>query len=182
MDDAVQQGGGDFGVGKDVVPACELKISGNNEGFTLVALGDDLKEELGAVGVDGNIAPFVADEQVELVEMLHKAGERALTLGLGEGVDKDGSAPEPCPESGVTGGDADGDGKMGLAGADVAVKDEVFFFGDESGIDKVVGGKCLRELDILESVFLKGLNDIELSGLLVGVAALAVALVEFGVE
>ena len=34
VDDSVEQSGGDFGVGKDVIPASELQIGRDNDGFS----------------------------------------------------------------------------------------------------------------------------------------------------
>ena len=38
VDNAVKESGGDFSVSEDVIPASELKVSSDDEGFSLIAL------------------------------------------------------------------------------------------------------------------------------------------------
>ena len=69
MNNAVEKSGGDFGIGKDGVPAGELEVRSDDERLALVALGDNLEKEFGPVRVDRHVAPLVADEQVKLLEL-----------------------------------------------------------------------------------------------------------------
>ena len=63
MKETVEDGGGQGAViVEDLRPFLERLVGGEDDGAVLVALGDDLKEEVGAFSVDGQIAEFVKDE------------------------------------------------------------------------------------------------------------------------
>ena len=70
----VEKGGGDFDISENIVPTRKLQIGGDDDGFAFITLGNDLKKQLGAVRINGNIAPLVANQQIQVVELLHKAG------------------------------------------------------------------------------------------------------------
>ena len=62
--EAVDEGDGAGRVGEDGVPLLEGQIRRDEEGFLLVATTHDLKEEIGGVGVVGQVANFINGEQV----------------------------------------------------------------------------------------------------------------------
>jgi len=163
MNNSVKKSSSNFSIGENIVPMSKFEISGNNNGFTLVAFRNDLKEEFRAVGIDGNIAPFVADEEVEFVKLLHKVGEFAFVFGFGKCVNKIGGAPKTGSEAGVAGGNTCGNGKVCFACADIAVKYEVFMFGYKNAVDNVVRRQRKREFDVLEGIVLESLDNIEFS-------------------
>jgi len=72
VNNAVKESGGDFGVGKDVIPAGKFKVGSDNDRFAFVTFGNNAEKEFGAVGINGNIAPFITDEQIHFIELLHK--------------------------------------------------------------------------------------------------------------
>ena len=75
VEDSVQQGAGEGGiVVEDRGPVFESLVGGQHDGTTFVTLADDLKEQVGAVLVDGQVAEFVDDEE----SWLEIAGEFAL--------------------------------------------------------------------------------------------------------
>jgi hypothetical protein len=53
-------GSEDAVVVEDLRPVFERAVGGDDDGAPLIALGDDLKEEIGPVFVDGQISQFVA--------------------------------------------------------------------------------------------------------------------------
>ena len=60
VEEAVQNGGGDAGiVTENRRPLLERLVGGDDEGAALVALADDLEEEVGASLVEGQVADFV---------------------------------------------------------------------------------------------------------------------------
>ena len=59
----VEQGGGDDGVAEQLAPFREAAIGGGDHGALLVAGVDELEEQIGAVGVDGDVADLVDDGQ-----------------------------------------------------------------------------------------------------------------------
>ena len=67
---AVEKGGGKDGIAKEVSPAIEALVGGNDDGGILVELGDELKEEVGFDPGDGEISKFVNYEQVGLLDPL----------------------------------------------------------------------------------------------------------------
>jgi hypothetical protein len=61
VEEAVENGGGEGAVVvEDGGPVLEDLVGGQDDGPAFVALTDDLKEQVGAAFVDGQIAQFVA--------------------------------------------------------------------------------------------------------------------------
>jgi hypothetical protein len=56
-------GSEDAVVVEDLRPVFERAVGGDDDGSPLIALGDDLKEEIGAVFVDGQISELIEEEQ-----------------------------------------------------------------------------------------------------------------------
>lgn len=56
VNDAVDDRGGEFVVGEDRAPFAELDVRGEDDAPSLVAAGDDLVEQSGAVDVEGHVA------------------------------------------------------------------------------------------------------------------------------
>src|SRR5439155_11534793 len=61
-----EDGGGDHGVPEDVAPCAEALIARQDDRAPLVAAGDELEEEIGAVAVDRDVADLVDDQQLRL--------------------------------------------------------------------------------------------------------------------
>ena len=59
VDDPADDRGGHVVVAEDGAPAGELEIRGDDQAALLVGVGDDLEQESGAFGVDGEVAEFV---------------------------------------------------------------------------------------------------------------------------
>ena len=60
---AVDQGDGARGVGKDGVPVLEQQVGGDEQGAVFVAAADELEEEVGGSGVVGQVAQLVDQEK-----------------------------------------------------------------------------------------------------------------------
>ena len=60
---AVQQGGGHDDVTEDGAPVLEAAIRGEDGGALLVAGIDQLEEQVGAAGLDRQVADFIDDQQ-----------------------------------------------------------------------------------------------------------------------
>src|SRR5262245_43328246 len=67
MQDAVEDGRGDYAVAEDLAPAPEALVAREDHRATLVATADELEEEIGSRAVDGQISDLVDDEQARLV-------------------------------------------------------------------------------------------------------------------
>ncbi len=63
MKETIEDGGSEGAVVvEDLRPFLERLVGGEDDGGVLVALGDDLKEQVSAFAVDGQIAELVQDK------------------------------------------------------------------------------------------------------------------------
>jgi len=64
MEKTIKDGRGEHGViVEDLRPLVKGSVGGNDNGTPFIALTDDLKEEIGAQFVNGQVSKFVKDEQ-----------------------------------------------------------------------------------------------------------------------
>ena len=75
VDESVDQGGGDGWVGEGVAPAGEFEVGRDDDRPGLVTGGDELEQQVGGVGVQGDVAEFVDDEQLDSVQVVKARGE-----------------------------------------------------------------------------------------------------------
>jgi len=68
VDEAVDGGDRDGGIGKDLPPFAEGLVAGDDQRAALVAFGDELEEDARLGAVLANIAEVVEDQSIELVE------------------------------------------------------------------------------------------------------------------
>src|SRR2546426_4824653 len=115
VEDPVQDGGGDKPVAEDVPPAAEALVAGQDHGAALVAAADELKEQVGAVAVDGQVADLVHDERAGHGVDLELVVQTALAEGAGQGGNEDGGRGEEHAVATLDGLEAEPDGEMGLA-------------------------------------------------------------------
>jgi hypothetical protein len=59
VDEAVDHGGGDDVVAEHLAPAAEGLVAGDDEAGSLVAAGDELEEQVGGFGLEGDVADFI---------------------------------------------------------------------------------------------------------------------------
>src|SRR5947208_588512 len=94
VEETVEDGGGDHGVPEDVAPCAEALIARQDDRAPLVAAGDELEEEIGAVAVDRDVADLVDDQQRRLGEELQTLVEPILAERLAERGDQPGRRRE----------------------------------------------------------------------------------------
>ena len=114
---AVQQGGGDDVVAEDGSPLLEAAIGGKHGGALLVAGVDQLEEQVGAAGFDGQVADLIDDEQGSPVDVAQACAEGPGALGLGQDGDEFGQGGEVDALAGLDRVHAEGDGEVALADA-----------------------------------------------------------------
>ena len=114
---AVQQGCGDDVVAEDGAPVLEAAIGGEHGGALLVAGVDQLEEQVGAAGVNGQVADLIDDEQGSPVDVAQTRGEGAGALGLGERGDEFGQGGEVDTLVGLDRVHPQGDGEMAFTDA-----------------------------------------------------------------
>jgi hypothetical protein len=82
-----------------------------------VAGADELEEQVGGLGLEGDVANLVHDQQRIASEADELVLQPAACVGVGEPGDPLGGGGEQHPVAGLAGPDAQADGQMGLAGA-----------------------------------------------------------------
>lgn len=117
VDQAVEDGGGDGGVAKEVGPLVKALVGGDDEGSPLAHGGDESKEEIGLSGREGHEAHLVHHYEDGFVE-IH---ETALA-GAGDlcGLEDGHECVQRLKGHGVAqikAADGQGEGEMGLAHA-----------------------------------------------------------------
>ena len=147
MQEAVEQRGGERGVVvEDFGPGFERPIGAHQDGAALVALGDDLEQQVGAELVDGEIPDFVHDDQRGFQIALHGALEGSGAGGGREGVDDVDGAGEQHRVAAGTRGLTQGDTQVSFAETDGAQEDHVGLLLDEVQTEEVLD---LRSVDFL---------------------------------
>ena len=101
-----------------------------------LAFGDDLEQQLGAAGVELDVAEFVEAEQVEPAVAADDAGQAPFVGGFDEFVDQLGGGDVADPAALFAGGQAETDEEMGFAGAGVAEQHDGF-----AGVEVAAGGE-----------------------------------------
>src|SRR5512144_1483053 len=132
MGEAIQQGGGHFGVAEHGRPFAESEIGGDEDRGAFVEPADEVEQQLAAGLGERQVADFVEDDEVEPAKAF---GETSLMTGPSLGIE-----PVDQVDDGVewaTGALADtrsGDRhhQMALAGAGAADQDDVAPLGEEA--------------------------------------------------
>ena len=88
VQDAIQDGGGNGDVGKDLIPLGESLVGGKNGGRLFVPSGNQLEEQVCALDIHGEIANLVNDEQPVLGQDFELVGQAVLEMGLFELLDE----------------------------------------------------------------------------------------------
>ena len=93
MEEPIQHGGGQRGVVvEDAGPLFERFVSGQHDGTALVALADNLEEQVGAMLVDGQVADLIQNQQPGTEVFAEFTFEAAAFLGGAQLVDGVASA------------------------------------------------------------------------------------------
>ena len=132
-------------------------LRGDDDAGAFVAGGDELEEQVGGFGFEGDVADFVDDEQRVAAEAAELVVESAGGVGVGEAVDPFGGGGEGDAVAGVAGADAEADGEVGLAGAGRAEEHDVVAGGDEVegaevGDDVAFEGALVVEVELVEGL------------------------------
>ena len=117
MQDAIQNGGGDGDVGKDLVALGEGLVGGKDGGRFLIPSGNELKEQICALDVHGEVADFVNDEHPVLGQDSELVGQAVLKMGLFELLNKLMAIDVVSGEPMLGGHKTQSRGQMGLAHA-----------------------------------------------------------------
>jgi hypothetical protein len=112
-------------------PAAERLVAGDDQAGAFVAGRDQLEEQVGGLGLEGDVADLVDDQQRVAAEADQFGLEGALVVGVGEAGDPGGRGREQHAMAGLAGADAQADREVGLAGPGRAEEDDVVAGGDE---------------------------------------------------
>ena len=88
MQDAVQDGGGDGDIGKDLVPLREGFVGGKDGRRFFIPSGNKLEEQVCALDVHGEVADLVDDKHPVLGENLELVRQTVFKMGLLELLNK----------------------------------------------------------------------------------------------
>src|SRR5215472_5521134 len=159
VQDPVEDGGGQRAVIiEDLRPVLVGAVGGDHHRRALVALADDLEEQIGAELVDGQVAELVDDEQAGLEITADLALEPPSGLRCGERVDDVDGGGEERGVAADAGGAAEGKGNVRLAEADGRDEDDVGVGWDEGQAEQVL---YLGPIDLLWPVPLKVFHRLE---------------------
>jgi hypothetical protein len=158
VEEAVEDGAGDGAVVvEDACPLLEGLVGGDDEGTALVALADDLDEEVDPVLVDGEVADL-NQEHLGSEVLAELALEQAVLLGGGQIVDDTDGVGEEDGVPLLAGGVAQSGGEMSLADARRPEKDDVGLLDDEAETEEVLN---LEAVDLPGPVPLELLQGVE---------------------
>ena len=107
----------------------------------LVALAEDLEEQFGPGGGQGDEAQFVDDQQAEAGQLPLQVEQASLVPGLQQLMDQTGGGGEAHGHAPLVSGQAQSQGDVGLAGAAVADGDDVL-----PALDVLAAGQFQHQL------------------------------------
>jgi len=113
----VDERGGDHSVAEDLAPLLEAAVGGDDDRAALVTTGDERKEEIGRLPLEGQVADLVDDEQVVALESAQLGLELVAVLGRLEARDPLLRSGEGDPEAALARLQRERDREVGLAGA-----------------------------------------------------------------
>src|SRR5580700_7004152 len=174
----VGEGGGPFGEGG---------VGRDRDGGAFLAFGEDLEQQFGAAPVQLEVAELVQAQKVDAAVAGDGAGQGLVVGGLDELVDQRGGGEVADPVAVLSGGGAQRDEQVGLAGAAVADQaarlpggDPGAFGqgGDERGGDVRVGGV----VEVLDPLGAGEAGPADQPGLAAGLPVVAFQGQQFGQE
>ena len=131
MDEPVQDGGGDRVVVEYLPPILEGPIGRQDHGALLIAVRDDLEEQVASVLIQGQETQFVDGKELWRGVVFYGARKGAVGLGGGQRVDDVGGGGPEGFDFLLAGRVGQGLGDMAFADAGGADEDEVFLLFDE---------------------------------------------------
>jgi hypothetical protein len=112
--DPVDDRGDEAGVGEDGAPFAEWQVCPDRDGGSFVPPGDDLEQQLGAAGVDLDVAGFAGEKEVQAAVAADDAGQCPLVGGFDEFAVQGGGSNVPDPAALLAGGQAQADQQVVL--------------------------------------------------------------------
>ena len=123
--EAVQQAPGDGSRAEDLDPFVERQVGGHHDGALLVALAEDLEEQIRPGAGQRHEAQFVDDQQIQTGELPLEIEQASFVPSLHEFVNQASGGAEAHGHVPLAGGQAPAEGHAGLAGAAVADGDDI---------------------------------------------------------
>ncbi len=115
---AVEQRGRELFIAKDLDPLAEGQIGSNDGRPPLVALREQIEEQLTAGALEGHKSQFVHNQKRDLFVALLQAGERAFVAGFEQAVHQVGGAREEDAEAAARSLHTQRDRQHGFSSAD----------------------------------------------------------------
>ena len=109
VDEAVDHGGGDDVVAEDLAPAAEGLVAGDDHRGAFVAAADEHEHQVGGLGIEGDVADLVDDQQRDPLQPGELVVEASLALGVGQQRDPFGGGAERDALAGQAGADPERD-------------------------------------------------------------------------
>ena len=131
VSDAVEHGGGHFGVAEHRWPFAKGEIGGDDHRGILIELADQVEQQLAAGQGERKIAQFVEDNEIEPGHLGRKRSGLSDPGLLFKAIDQVDSIEEPAPGTGTHNGSGDGEREMGLAGTGAANRNDIATCGQE---------------------------------------------------
>jgi hypothetical protein len=125
VEEPVEEGCCDGGVGEDVAPVSDASVGGEDDGAVEVSLGDDLEEGVGVFGWHGEVAEFVDDEDGWSFEESHGVGPAAFDGCFAAAGGEVGGGGVVGAVAGFGGFVAEADGEVGFPDAGWADQHDV---------------------------------------------------------
>jgi hypothetical protein len=117
VEQSVEECSGDDRITEEVAPLGETPVRGQDHGALFVACVDQLEEEIGAIGGDGQIADLVDDQQGCAAVEADLLDQAALSFSPGQPLDQLGKGAAVDALARLDRGNTKGSGKMRFAGA-----------------------------------------------------------------
>ena len=155
MDQAVQNGVSDRGIGNDLVPLVDGKLAGHEGGSLAVAVVEDLQQVAIRFAGDARNAQIIDDQQGGTRHLLEQGQEAAVGLGGLQCTEELGRVIVEGPVSIPAGLVAQGAGQVGFADASRAGDEAVALFLDP------LGSAELLDLRSLEAAWVTIINVLQ---------------------
>ena len=142
MDKPVDHGCRHLVIREDAPPLGKLQISSKKETFALITVGDDPEQQLGTFTVDGDISPFIEDQQINTVQVAAEPFQCTVLSGFCKFEDQFSYSIKPHFIALHTGVDTCSDSHVCLADSDRTVKHEIILVFYEADILQFLTGKA----------------------------------------
>lgn len=117
MEEPIENRRGDDGIPEDLAPGAEASITGEHNRALLIAPGDELEEQIGALPIKGDIAVSSMIKSWGWASTLSRSSNRFSESALPSRGQQSHRRSKQHTVALFTGRDAQGDGQMGFADA-----------------------------------------------------------------